>query len=102
MTTLGRLPPSIVAGGLLPVDVTNAQTLSVEGPQSVPSRMSVVLVDGTMAGDIPGGPVGPCGTLSPLFHEVLGPLEHSVLDYAGPAGQHVAVGRVGPLRTLFS
>ena len=35
--------------------------------------------------------------MSPLFHEVLGPLEHSVLDHAGPAGQHVAVGL---LRTL--
>ena len=34
------------------------------------------------------------------FHEVLGPLEHSVLDHAGPAGQHVAVGPVGLFRTL--
>ena len=141
------LPPSVVAGRLLPVDVTNAPTLSVEGPRSVPSRILVVLVDGTMAGDAPGrecpredrdlrpragvtkpagvsvgggnagppraggtlssldvagrllpvvpaggsspvgaanpagpdgpvvagGPVGQCGTLSPLFHEVLGP-----------------------------
>ena len=41
-------------GGLLPVDVTDAPTLSVEGPWSVPSRISVVLVDGTMAGDTPG------------------------------------------------
>ena len=49
---------------------------------------------------VAGGPVGPCGMLSPLFHEVLGPLEHSVLDHAGPAGQHVAVGHVGRFRTL--
>ena len=41
--------------GLLPVDVTKTPTLSVEGPRSVPSRIAVVLVDGTMAGDIPGG-----------------------------------------------
>ena len=42
------LPPCVAA------DVTNAPALSVEGPQSVPSRISVVLVDGTMAGDTPG------------------------------------------------
>ena len=41
-------------GGLHPVDVTNTPALSVEGPQSVPSRISVVLVDGTVAGDTPG------------------------------------------------
>ena len=58
MTTFGHraggggvLPPSVVARGILLVDVTNAPTLSVEGPRSVPSRISVVLVDGTMAGD---------------------------------------------------
>ena len=50
----GVLPPSLSAGRLLPVDVTNAPTLSVEGPRSVPSRISVVLVDGTIAGDAPG------------------------------------------------
>ena len=49
---------------------------------------------------VAGGPVGPCGTLSPFFHDVLGPLEHSVLDHAGPAGQYVAVGRVGLFGTL--
>ena len=52
MTTVGRH-----AGGglcLLPVDITDAPALSVEGPQSVPSRISVVLVDGTMAGDTRG------------------------------------------------
>ena len=156
------------------MDVTDTPTLSVEGPRSVPSRISVVLVDGTMAGDTPGwecpredgnwrpragetrpagvsvgggdaglpcagetlsspdvagrslpvvpaggsssvgaanpagsdgpvvagGPVGLCGTLSPLFHDALGPLEHSVLDHAGPVGRHVAVGPVGPDETL--
>ena len=50
----GGLPPSGVSGGLPPVDVTDAPTLSVGGPRSVPSRISVVLVDGTMAGDTPG------------------------------------------------
>ena len=49
---------------------------------------------------VAGGPVGLCGTLSPLFHNVIGPLEHSVLDHAGPAGQHVAVGPVGLFGTL--
>ena len=48
------LPSSGIAGRLLPVDVTKTPTLSVEGPRSVPSRISVVLVDGTMAGDTPG------------------------------------------------
>ena len=43
-----------MAGGLLPVDVTNAPTFSVKGPRSVPSRIPVVLVDGTMAGDALG------------------------------------------------
>ena len=38
--------------------------------------------------------------MSPYFHEVLKPLEHSVLDHAGPAGRHVVVGPVGPLRML--
>ena len=41
-------------GGLLLVDVTDAPTLSVEGPRSVPSRISVGLVDGSMAGDTLG------------------------------------------------
>ena len=50
----GALPPSGTAGRLLPVDVTKAPTLSVEGPRLVPSRISVVLVNGTMAGDTPG------------------------------------------------
>ena len=156
ISEVGLLPdyvaPFRYCRGLLPVDVTDAPALSVEGPRSVPSRILVVLVDGTMAGDTPGrnvrtrigdrdaglpragetlsspdvagrslpvvpaggaakpagsdgpvvvgGPVGPCGTLSPLFHEVLGPLEHSVLDHAGPAGRHVAMGPVGPYDML--
>ena len=57
MTTFGRragggggLPPSVAVCGLLPVDATNTPALSVEGPRSVPSRISVVLVDGTVAG----------------------------------------------------
>ena len=116
---------------------------------------SVVLVDGTMAGDTPGrecpredgiwrpvclwvaamldcrvlgkrcpplmlpeGPFWWCPLggpprwvlrtllaqmtrLSPLFHDALGPLEHSVLDHAGPVGQRVAVGPVGPDETLL-
>ena len=50
----GMLPSSGTAGRFLPVDVTKTPTLSVEGPRSVLSRISVVLVDGTMAGDTPG------------------------------------------------
>ena len=48
------MSPSDVAGRLLPVDVADAPTLSVGGPQSVPSRISVVLVDGTKAWGPPG------------------------------------------------
>ena len=50
----GAMSPSSAAGGLLPVDVADAPALSVEGPRSVPSRISVMLVDGTIAGDTPG------------------------------------------------
>ena len=46
--------PSDVDGRLLPVDVADTPTLSVGGPRSVPSRISVVLVDGTKAGGTPG------------------------------------------------
>ena len=49
-----------------------------------------------------GGSDGPCETLSPIFYKNLEPLEHSVLDHAGPAGRHIAVGPVGPFRTLSS
>ena len=44
---------------------------------------------------VAGDPVGPCGTLSPLFHDALGPLKHSVLNHAGLVGRPVAVGPVG-------
>ena len=44
---------------------------------------------------VAGGPVGPCETPSPSSGGNLNPLEHSVLDHAGPVGQHVAVGPVG-------
>ena len=50
----GAFPPSGTDGGLPPVDFTDAPALSVEGPRSVSWRISVVLVDGTMAGDTPG------------------------------------------------
>ena len=50
----GGVAPFRYCQGLLPVDVTDAPALSVEGPRSVPSRILVVLVDGTMAGDTPG------------------------------------------------
>ena len=151
----GALPSSSIDGRLLPVDVMKTPTLSVVGPRSVLWWISVMLVDGTMAGDTPGreccpredgcwrpqagetrsagvsvgggddglprvgetlsspdvtgrslpvvpaggsssvgtanpvcsdGPVvaggliGPCETLSPLFHDALAPLEHSVPD----------------------
>ena len=36
------------------MDVTKTPTLSVEGPRPATSRISVVLVDGTMAEDTPG------------------------------------------------
>ena len=75
-----RLPPVVPAVGSSPVGTANPA-----GP------------DGPV---VAGGHIGPCGTLSPLLHKVLGSLEHSALDHAGPAGQHVAVGPVGPLRTL--
>ena len=51
---------------------------------------------------VAGGPVGPCETPSPSFYGNLDPLEHLVLDYAGPDGRHVAFGHVGPFRTLSS
>ena len=88
-----------------------------------------MLVDGTMAGDTPGREClredgnwrpragetrlagvsvggGDAGlphageTLGKLFHDTLGPLEHSVLNNAGPVGRHVAVGPVGLDETL--
>ena len=49
----GGIAPFRYCRGLLPVDFTDTPALSVEGHRSVPSRISVVLVDGTMAGDTP-------------------------------------------------
>ena len=59
MTTVGRragggVALSSAAGRPLPVDVTVAPALSVEGPRSVPLQIAVVRVDGTIAGDTPG------------------------------------------------
>ena len=34
------------------------------------------------------------------FYESPDPLEHSVMDYAGPDRRHVAIGPVGPLSNL--
>ena len=62
-----------VAGRLLPVV-----------PAGVSSSVGAVNPAGPDGLVVVGGPVGPCGTLSPPFHDVLGPLEHSVLDHAGP------------------
>ena len=50
----GALPFSGVAERPLPVDVTVAPALSVEGHRSVPLQVAVVRVDGTIAGDTPG------------------------------------------------
>ena len=49
---------------------------------------------------VAGGPVGPCEMQSPSFYKSLNPLEHSGPDYAGPDGWHVAIGHMGPFRTL--
>ena len=50
----GRCPFPGVAGRSLPVDITGAPVLPVEGPQSVPLQVAVVRVDGTIAGDTSG------------------------------------------------
>ena len=50
----GVLPPSGTAWRLLPVDVTKTPTLSVEGPQSVPSQISVVLAEEFKVGGAQG------------------------------------------------
>ena len=117
----GALPSSGTARRLLPVKVTKASTLSVEGPRSVPSRISVVLVDGTTAGDTPGwecpredeswrpGKTRPAGVSvgggdagRPLGGETLSALdslEHLGLDQAGPVGRQFAyvAGRSRPV-----
>ena len=95
-----------VAGRSVPV-------VPAEGSSSV-GTANPVGSDGLV---VAGGPVGPCETLSPLFHDTLGPLEHSVpdemilgldhslqhsgLDHAGPVGRHVAGGPVGQGETLL-
>ena len=44
----------------------------------------------------PAGPVGPCEMSYLSFEEIQEPLEHSVLIYADPAGQHAAVWTLSP------
>ena len=83
----GGFAPSVVAGGLLPVDVTDAPTLSVEGPQSVPSGISVVRVDGTIAEDTPGWE---CPREDPDWRPRAGVMR--------PAGVSVGSGSAGSLR----
>ena len=51
---------------------------------------------------VAGGSDGLWEMLSPVFYKNLEPLEYSVPDHAAPAGRHIAVGPVGPLRTLSS
>ena len=87
----GRCPPLMSPGG-------SFRSCLLGGERSSP--VGAANPAGPGGPVVAGGPVGQCGTVSPLFHEILGPLEHSVLDHAGPAGQHVAVGPVGLLRTL--
>ena len=69
-----------VAGSLLPVVPTGGPPL-VDGVNPAGPDGPVVA----------GGPVGLCDTASPSFYGSLDPLEHSVLDFAGPDGRHVAV-----------
>ena len=70
------MSPSDAAGRLLPVVPTGGS--SPVGP------MNPAGPDGPV---IAGGPIGPGETLSPFIHEVLEPLDHSVLDHAGPASR---------------
>ena len=51
--------------------------------------------DGPVVAGVAGGPLA-------CFYNSLDPLEHSVLDYAGPDDRHVVIGPVGPFRTLSS
>ena len=67
-----------VTGNVLPVMPAGGSPLAGAGP------------DGPV---VAGGPVGPCEMPSPSSCGNLDPLEHSVMDYAGPDGRHVAVGR---------
>ena len=86
-----------VAGRSLPVVTTG------EGEGGGSSSVGTVNPVGSDGMVVAGGPVGPCETLSPLFHDALGldPLEHSGLDHAGPVGQHVAGALLGPDETLL-
>ena len=45
--------------------------------------------------------VAPLARVGHCLHDALGPLEHSVLDHAGPVGRDVAGGPVGPDETLL-
>ena len=47
----GHCPFPVFAGRSLPVDVTVASVLPVEGPQSVTLQVAVVRVDRTIAGE---------------------------------------------------
>ena len=87
----GTLASPDVAGSLLPVVPAGGIPL-VGGVNPVGPDGPVVA----------GGLVGPCEMRYPSFYKSLDPLEHSVLDYAGPDGRHVAVGPVSPLGTLSS
>ena len=68
----GMLSSSDAAGRLLPVVPT--------GESSPVGPIYPAGPDGLV---VAGGPVGPDGTLSPF-----------ILDHAGPAGRHVAIGPV--------
>ena len=122
----GALPSLDVAGSLLPVVPAGGspqgvlRTLLAQLLQVAPmARVRRCLDHGGPAGrHIAVGPVDPFRTLSSSDCHPAGPaslyvaggpvgpddsfkvlelLEHSVLDHADPAGQHVAVGPVSPL-----
>ena len=88
----GTLPSLDVAGSLLP---------GVPAGGSAPPG-GAANPAGPVGPVVAGVSDGPCETLSPIYHKHLDPSEHSVLDHAGPAGWHIAVGPVGPFRTLSS
>ena len=119
----GTLSSSDVAGRLLPVGVADAPALSGGGPQSVPSRISVVLVDGTRAGGTPrrecsredlrplAGVTRPAGVTvcddgigccreAPSGRAYWGSCPVGPMYPAGPDGPIIAGGPVGPGGTL--
>ena len=49
-------------------------------PAGESSSVGTAIPVGSDGPVVTGSPIGPCETLSPLFHVVLGPLEHSVPD----------------------